>query len=179
LPHVAPANERPVSPSIAPADAQRGRDLWDEIMPDARRAVTEWTAGLTARLRAVLSEESAEAVQRERARFQSRQGELSQLIQDQTLARLEHEVEQLETQQRQGLLFDNEQRLAELARSQRAKEEELARRRGHYEDLRRLLEQERERVLGLLLPRRYAMRGEAQAFPLAVEIRFPTLGAGS
>ncbi len=87
------------------------------------------------------------------------------------MARLEREVEQLEAEQRQGMLFDTEQRLAELARSQRAKEEELDRRRAHYEELRRLLERERARVLGVLLPHRYAMRGEAQVFPVAIEIR--------
>jgi hypothetical protein len=176
LPHAAPASERPQVGALAPTDVQRARDLWDEIMPEARKVVGEWAAALTARLEGALAEEQTEALQRERGRFQSRQGELSQLIQDQTLARLEREIEHLEADQRQGLLFDSEERVAELARSQRAKEEELTRRTAHYEDLRRLLEQERERVLGLLLPRRYAMRGEAQAFPVAVEIRFPAGG---
>jgi hypothetical protein len=98
---------------------------------------------------------------------------LSHLIQEQSLARLEREIEELVAEQRQGTLFDTEQLVTELARSQRAKEEELARRRAHYEELRRLLDRERERVLDVLLPRRYAMRGDAQVLPVAVEIRLP------
>jgi hypothetical protein len=173
LSHVAPAEDRSVATLLTKEEVQRARDLWDEIRLDVRRAVTDWAGDLTRRLGTALDDEQTSAVRRERERFQSRQGELSQLIQEQTLARLEREVEQMEAEQRQGMLFDSEQRLAELARSRRAKEEELDRRRAHYEELRRLLERERARVLGVLLPRRYAMHGEAQAFPVSVEIRLP------
>jgi hypothetical protein len=173
LPHRTPTADRPVGAPLDTEDVRRARDLWDEVAQDAREAVAQWRATLTERLGTGLAAEATEAVRRERERFQSRQGELSRLIQEQSLARLEREIEQLETEQRQGVLFDTEQRLAELARSQRAKEDELARRRAHYEDLRKLLERERERVLGLLLPRRYAMRGDAQVFPVAVEVRLP------
>jgi hypothetical protein len=173
LPHVAPAEDRSVATLQSTQDILRARELWDEIRQEARRAVTDWAASLTQRLRTALATEQTVATQRERERFQSRQGELSHLIQEQSLARLEREVEQLVAEQQQGVLFDTDHRLADLARSQRAKEEELARRRGHYEELRRLLERERERVLGVLLPRRYAMRGDAQVFPVAIEIRLP------
>jgi hypothetical protein len=35
------------------------------------------------------------------------------------------------------------------------------------------LDRERERVLKLLLPKRHTMVGDAQVFPVCVEIRFP------
>jgi hypothetical protein len=70
-------------------------------------------------------------------------------------------------------LFDPEDRVAELLRSEHAKKEELQRRRGHYEELRQQLAQERERVTDHLIPKRFAMRGDAQVFPVAVEIRLP------
>ena len=73
----------------------------------------------------------------------------------------------------QGLLFDAERRLDELSRSEEDKREELARRQAHYEELRRQLAKERDRVIEHLLPKRYAMRGEAQVLPVAVEIRLP------
>jgi hypothetical protein len=173
LPHLPPAGDRPVATTASAADIRRARDLWDEIRQDVRQVVITWGDQLTEHLRTALSAEQASAVQRERERFQSRQGELSHLIQEQSLARLEREIEELVAEQRQGTLFDVEHRVPDLARSQRAKEEELSRRRAHYEELRRLLERERERVLGILLPRRYAMRGDAQVLPVAVEIRLP------
>jgi hypothetical protein len=173
LSYIPPAEDRPVVTPLSAADIQLARDLWDEIRQDVRQVVTNWADRLTEHLRAALGAEHATAVQRERERFQSRQGELSHLIQQQSLARLEREIDELVAEQQQGTLFDTEQRVAELARSQRAKEEEVARRRVHYEELRRLLDRERERVLGVLLPRRYAMRGDAQVLPVAVEIRLP------
>ena len=51
-------------------------------------------------------------------------------------------------------------------------ERELERRRKHYEDVRAQLEIERDRFLKLL-PRRYAMTGPAQVFPVCIEVRLP------
>ena len=62
------------------------------------------------------------------------------------------------------------QRVAFLGKE---KEEEIKRRRQHYEEVRLQLEKERERILKYLLPRRYAMSGSAQVFPVCVEVRLP------
>jgi hypothetical protein len=53
------------------------------------------------------------------------------------------------------------------------KEEELKRRQTHFIELREQLAKERERVVERLLPARYTLRGSAQCFPVAVEIRLP------
>lgn len=49
------------------------------------------------------------------------------------------------------------------------------RRRRHYEEIRDQLQRERERkrMLDHLLPARFALAGQAQVFPVAVEIRLP------
>ena len=52
-------------------------------------------------------------------------------------------------------------------------QEELRRRRDHYEEIRGQLQRERTRVVEHLLPARFALAGSAQAFPVAVEIRLP------
>ncbi len=173
LPYVAPGQDRGATTAPTLVDVGRAREIWDEVEPEVRHVVDDSATRLTRRLEAALADERDASVRRERERFQSRQGELSQLIQEQTLARLEREIAGLVAEQQQGLLFDSEQHVAEIARSQRAKEEELARRRAHYDELRRQLEAERTRVLEQLLPRRYAIRGGAQVFPVAVEIRLP------
>ena len=48
-----------------------------------------------------------------------------------------------------------------------------ARRTRHYEEVREQLEKERDRILKHLLPKRHAMSGDAQAFPICVEVRLP------
>ena len=59
-----------------------------------------------------------------------------------------------------------------MERSVEAREAELRRRQSHWEELRGQLEQERHRTLEHLLPKRFALAGEAQVFPVVVEVRF-------
>jgi hypothetical protein len=80
---------------------------------------------------------------------------------------------------KQGLLFDSESRVADLLRTREAREEELKRRQTHYAELKEQLARERERVVDRLLPARYALRGTAQCFPVAVEVVLPPSPGGS
>ena len=60
-----------------------------------------------------------------------------------------------------------------MERTIEKRQEELARRQRHYEEVRGQLQRERTRILEHLLPARFAMAGEAQAFPVALEVRLP------
>jgi len=173
LAHVPATSLRMEAQIPTTSEISRARDLWAEVELDVRTLLVRLSQDLTASLEQVLETDRADALQQEQERFQSRQGELSRLIQEQTLARLEREIALLSTARQQGVLFDNEQRLTELAQSQRAKEEELARRKVRYEELRDQLSRERKRVLDNLIPKRYSLRGTAQVFPVAIEIRLP------
>ena len=90
---------------------------------------------------------------------------------EERIARLEKEIEGLELESRQFSLFPEQHRVQEARL--RDKQEELERRLAHFRDLLLVLEHERDRVLKRLLPARYRLRGTAQAFPVAVEIRLP------
>ena len=93
------------------------------------------------------------------------------------MARLVREIGQLAHRRRQGQLFDESERLAEIERSIEEKEEELGRRRHHYEEIREQLQRERTRILERLLPARFALAGSPQVFPVAVEVRLPERGS--
>src|SRR5262249_36882583 len=88
-----------------------------------------------------------------------------------SIARLEKEIEGLELESRQLSLLPEHHRVQEARL--RDKQEELERRLTQYRDLLLVLEHERDRVLKRLLPARYRLRGDAQVFPVAVEIRLP------
>ena len=60
-----------------------------------------------------------------------------------------------------------------MERSIEEKQDELARRQRHCEEIRGQLQRERTRILEHLLPARFAMAGDAQAFPVALEVRLP------
>ncbi len=169
-----------------PAQAQRGargttdpahRELAGEILEAARAGLRTWLRTykdrLTERLRRQLRIDGEAAREREDQRYRQRQGEVSTLIEQTTVARLTREIGELGKRRRQGQLFNEAERLAEIEQSIERKQEEIKRRSRHYEEIRDQLQQERDRILSRLLPARFAMANDAQVFPVAVEIRLP------
>jgi uncharacterized protein involved in exopolysaccharide biosynthesis len=107
----------------------------------------------------------------EQKRFEKRRKELEKAIGDNQLARLAKEAAKLRQKSQQLGLFseldrETQQRLADL-------EAELVLRRNHYETVQERLKVEEERTLKNVLPARYALRGDAQVYPISVEIRLP------
>ena len=151
----------------------RARDLFQEVDPALKAFLGQHAQRLTADLRRQIEADGAQARRQEDERYRSRQGEVSSLIAENTLARLEREVAKLKIERQQGLLFEEADRLDRIDRSIEEKQAEIARRTRHYEEVRDQLERERERILKYVLPRRYTLSGEAQVFPVCVEIRLP------
>ena len=170
LPHAWPRQHRG-GDAVDAAATERAAD----ILEDAHAHLRDWLAGhqreLTERLRRQLEADHDEARSREDERYRQRQGEVSALIEQSTLARLTREVDALAAKRQQGQLFDEAGQLAAIERSAEEKQQELARRRQHYDELREQLQRERARVLDHLLPQRFALAGTAQVFPVAVEVR--------
>jgi len=155
------------------------RDIIEDVTPALRQFLDGHARRLTGLLRAELSAAGTVARKAEDERYRSRQGEVSTLISENTLAKLEREVAQLRIAQQQGSLFDEDARLAAIERSIEDKQLEIERRRRHHEEVRQQLERERDRILNQLLPRRHAMAGEAQVFPVTIEVRLPLPGVSS
>jgi superfamily II DNA or RNA helicase len=168
LPHRA-AREWSEPPTAG--DRAKARDIWDEIDDSLKQHVkdlkTELTASVTTRM-----ETAGKSVRDiEQKRFERRRKELDKAIGENQLARLAKEAEKLREKTRQLGLFSEldratQQRLADL-------EAELTLRRSHYETVRERLKVEEERTLKNVLPLRYNLRGEAQVYPISIEIRLP------
>jgi len=174
LPHVpACALSTPASDPLDEALVDAARDVWSEIEVDCKRWTTSAIAELTARLAEQLERERTAALDQENERYQSRQAEVSTLIASSTLQRLEKEIEAMKIDRRQGKLFASADDLDRLDRDIAMREEELERRRGHYEGVRRQLQSERERIVRNLIPKRHTMRGQAQVLPVAIELVLP------
>lgn len=174
LPHK-PASELrlEVHSATTEEDIKRARDIWLEVEGDVKTFIKTAAEQLTKQLREVMVEDRAKEEDIEAKRFASRRGELSILIEQQTLKSLERELALLQLEKNQGVLFDRQDRLEQLERDIQEKEEELRRRQQHYSDLREQLDRESERILKKVLPNRFALHGPAQVFPVAVEIRLP------
>jgi ERCC4-related helicase len=179
LAHVS-ADQLALDPAASPPPSARllesARDLFIDHEEELRSHLAAHTARLTASLRSELATESKLAREREQSRFQSRQAELSALITERRLDKLERELDQLRAEEG-SLLFDPDGYTARLRLSADDKQAELARIRRHTEDLREQLTRERDRIMNQLLPRRHALRGEAQCLPVSVEIRFREVSA--
>ena len=162
-----PVELRGATNHIEPEMRERARDILEDVEPDLRRYVEQHTERLTDELHAGLKEDGVQALKREGERYRSRQGEVSTLMAENTLGKLEREIYKLKLERDQGQLFDETDRLDRIDRRTR-----------HYQEVRRQLEDERKRVLNHLLPKRHTMSGAAHAFPVCIEVRLPQ-GAGS
>jgi hypothetical protein len=160
-------------PTYNPDDVSAAENIFEEADPDLKAFVAGYAEKLTYSLSQSLISAGQIARKEEDERYRSRQGEISSLIVENTLAKLEREIGRLKEERRQGLLFDAAEGLEALDRSIEEKEQELERRRKHYEEVRAQLEIERDRVLNNLLPQRFSMSGPAQVFPVCVEVRLP------
>jgi superfamily II DNA or RNA helicase len=167
--------------TIAQLDVVRARELWLELQPDVKALLSATRGDLNRRIADTIAEVRERETAAEVERFKARQAEVSRKAEQQTMASLDKALERirlrLQAQRLQPVLYGHEEQLDDLERSERAKQEELARIKDHYEALRRQLAFERERVITHLLPKRYTLRGECQVFPVAVEIRLPRTGA--
>jgi superfamily II DNA or RNA helicase len=173
LPHRPAIELRGASTAREARPVKRARQILDEIEPALKDFLRRHRQALTADLGHQLELDGEQARRQEEERYRSRQGEVSSLIAENTLAKLEREIARLRQEKQQGRLFDEDGRLDHIEQSIEDKQEELARRTRHYEEVREQLEKERERILRYLLPNRYAMRAESQVFPVVIEVRLP------
>ena len=174
LPHAPAQTLRGARGTDDPGGRARAGDIFDDARAGLQKWLRRYRDDLTERLRGQLQVDGEAARTREDKRYRQRQGEVSALIEQSTVARLAREIEDLTEKTRQrGLFDDDDERLAALERSIEEKEDELARRRRHYEEIREQLQRERGRILDHLLPARFALAGQAQVFPVAVEVRLP------
>ncbi len=170
LPVVSARELRGATNHVSPEHEQRAQALLEDVEPDLKQHLREHGERLSEDLRTQLSLDGESAGRREEERYRSRQGEVSTLIAENTLGKLEREIDKLKVERTQGQLFDEAERLDRIDRSIEERQEEIHRRTRHYEEVRQQLDQERERILRHLLPKRHSMPGGAQVFPY-VEVR--------
>lgn len=155
-------------------DTEKARDIWEEIEGDVKDFVVKRANDLTEQVLKELSDDFLVAKKTEQERFLSRQGEISEYINQISISKIEKEIEDLKIRQQQMNLFFDSGTDKSLQRLLEDKEQELNRRKYHYEELREQLELERVRILDHYLPKRFALHGrKVNCFPVAVEIRLP------
>jgi hypothetical protein len=173
LSHVSALRLRGGQATLDKTSHAAARDVIEEVETELKVQLKQHAQQLSKALHAQLEEVGKAARQDEEQRYRSRQAEVSTLISENTLAKLEREIDSLKAERAQGTLFDEGQRLDEIDRSIEEKRAEIERRTRHYTEVRDQLDRERERVLKFLLPKRYAMSGQAQVFPISIEVRLP------
>lgn len=173
LPHTDAHSRRGAQPALNTEARELARDIFADIEPELKNVLRDHRNSLTDALRQQLEIDGEKARRNEDDRYRQRQGEVSELIQQTTVRSLEREVQQLQARRAQGDLFATDEQHAEIDQSIEKKQEEIALRKRHYEDIRQQLAEERRRILERLLPDRYTLAGTAQAFPVAVEILLP------
>lgn len=169
LAELPPGTDDPPETSVEEAAVQRAANLWLDVERDLPPLLERMAAHATERIEQELGAAAKAALANEKERFRHRLKEVERAMQETTLQKLVREREKLLAEMRQGALFpelvrEREQELRDL-------EEELRRRRHHYQELLEQLQLEQGRVVERLLPKRYTLRGRVQIFPVAVEVR--------
>ena len=148
-----------------------GRELWADFEGECKQLIKKHRQALTDSVSEHLSDVQIEVRRQEKAAFDERIGEIKRLKKDQNIQKLQEEIEELKEKYLQLDLYeDADERAAQMLRDA---QDELKRRTRHFDDLLERLKLEKTRVLDRVVPLRYALRGQAQVFPVTVEIRFP------
>ena len=168
---VIPGEDRAMAAVNSPKVIAEVQELWGDIERELKKQVSQLTKMLTQNLQTALVNKYQDAAQEEDNRFDARIKEVKKAMANNSIQKLEAEKEALLRDMRQLKLFSEDER----AQEEKLKnlEEELNRRQRHYQGLLDFLIQEKERVLNKVITQRYRMRGDAQIFPVTIEIRLP------
>ena len=171
LPYLPPSDESCSTSAFDGKALGRASAIWLEVeqeVKDLLKGIAKETSG---KIEKHLTSSAKAALAEERDKFRHRIREVEQAMRETTIQKLERERDRLLAMMRQEALFAEFQR--QMEDELHNLEDELSRRRNQYEELLGQLREEQSRVLDRLLPRRYRLRGDAQVYPLAVEIRLP------
>ncbi len=173
LPHAPARSLLGASKCEDAARRAQAAEILEAAAPELKQWMRDHRRRLGVRLATQLSLDGDDARERDNESYRQRLAEVSELITRTTMDRLGREIERLKGQRDQGQLFNEAERLADLERSIEEREEELKRRRFHHDEIRDQLQRERDRTVKRLFPKRFALAGDAQLFPVAVEVRLP------
>ena len=165
-PHQGASPARPASDRL-----QEARQLWDGVQEAVKALINSHKQALSAQIQQELQRARDEATAKEKQSFDQRLREVAALQKTQSINRLEKELADHKARALQFNLLEDAQ--AEWDKRQRDLAEELKRRQAQFGGLQERLTTERERILKHVLPKRFALRDQAQVFPVTIELRLP------
>jgi superfamily II DNA or RNA helicase len=172
LAYVAPGDEGPFE-AISTKLLDQARDVWELVGVDVRDRVKVYAKDLTALTKTILASEGKAAASTQAKTYDKRIHEVRAYVSAQSVEKLQRERAKLEKQLQQTTLAFDEHRQRDLESRLATADEELVRRRRNADDHIHHLQAERARVVDRLVPKRYTLHGTVQVYPVTVEIRFP------
>jgi hypothetical protein len=172
LPHVPPGEEIGIE-ALPAAELESARAVWEDVELELKARLRDYAKSLSNSVRELLEAEGKRAKTAQARAYDKRIDEVRAYVSAQSLEKLEKERAKLVKALQQGTLGFVEHRRRELETRLDTVAQELARRKRNAEDQVRLLLAERARVLDQLLPRRHALGGEVQVYPVSIELRLP------
>ncbi len=161
-------------PQGVAGDTDEAQELWEDVSKELKRSIGSLQEDLQARIKAQIAEAKDAVVALEEERFDRRIEEIRR-ERENTASQVARDAERQRRRLAGGVLFPELRRKMERELSEL--EAEVTLRRAHYNTWLATMSREKKRVMNEVLPRRYAMRGKARVYPIAVEIRLPGGGA--
>jgi hypothetical protein len=153
----------------ASGDVEAAREVWEDIDREVKTLVKDAQRDLTATLKARLTAAGKVVAKRERGFFEAVMKQVER-ERDKVGAQVRRDVKRLRDEAASTMFAEDRERL--LRRAAEA-EAEVTMRRSQYAARLDYLRADRKRLLERVLPKRYALHGEARVYPIAVEIRLP------
>jgi superfamily II DNA or RNA helicase len=171
LPHIPAAEDHADLATCESGQIERARLIWAEAEEDIREALQRRGEALTQAIQARLAKDLEDERKTQEGLFRERRAELDKQLSRQ-IKELEKEMTKLVDDVDQDDLFRDTDFFRGISQIASDIESERQRRQRHHEEMKTFLAEEERRIIDQLLPRRHALRGEAQVFPVTVEIRF-------
>ncbi len=157
--------------ALADSKLSNARAIWDEIQEQVKTFITSHRQQITNHILHELEVVHNKVKTREKEAFEQRIREVANLSKTQSVEKITQEIEKHRATLIQQKFFEDADAQAE--KHLRDLEDELNRRQNQFGHLQKHLQEEKDRVLNKVLPGRFTLHGEAQVFPVTIEIRLP------
>lgn len=175
--HVPALQDHPEGLVVAPDLVNQARDLWGDVIDDVHGLLKEHAHRLEGEMVDRLKRDEVSEMANQKKLFVERRAELQKQL-SRELNDLEKEMGKLVDDVSQDDLFTGSETFKHFNQATQDLKGERDRREQHHLEMSQFLKDEEARVLQHLLPRRYALRGDVQVFPVTIEIRFADSSSG-
>lgn len=148
----------------------KSRELWLDVEQDVKDFLITKQKDLQEKVEQYLKENKQPKIEEEKRLFDYRRKILEKAKKENSLQKLEKDIQKISEKIDQGYLFIED--LKSKEKEKQVLEDEKKRREEHYDRHLEYLDKEKKRILEKILPDRWTLSGKVMVYPVGLEFRF-------